>query len=223
MVKLVMLITLGIAYSAFAGEGWNLVSERNGLKVYQQMHEDSPFIGMRGEAVLDYSIDKVFSILVREEYRQKWVDRLESLEVLEEKNEGREVVLMMVIDMPWPLKNREFLVRNHFSVLDSRGTISSAGASFTDERWPVDQARVRGDTYDSRIILSPVADNKTHLTIISHADPKGKLPPWVVNYIQRSWPANTINNVSKLLKKHSDLKIDPLFYRLTEDKRLLAH
>jgi hypothetical protein len=217
-IQSVLVSLLTFANTASATGNWEYLAEEDGIKVYLKKHDDSSFIGMRGETVLDYPIDKVFTIMVGTKYRQKWMDRLQSLEILDHQDSGQLTVLRMVIDMPWPFDNREFLVETRFERIDETGGISSKGHSITDERWPVEQSRVRGAIHNSVIILTPHKGGTTRINAMIHTDPKGNLPAWLVNYSQRDWPIKTLQNIAKLLEENPNVAIDPLFRVLMNAK-----
>jgi hypothetical protein len=42
---------------------------------------------------------------------------------------------------------------------------------------------------------------KTKLTVEVHTDPKGMLPSWLVNAIQKGWPSKTLNGLVKRARK----------------------
>ena len=69
-------------------------------------------------------------------------------------------------------------------------------------------------SFDPEIITHPFAvgllwideGKRTRLTIEVDADPKGALPPFVVNFFQKDWSRDTIKGIRKQTKK-ADLKV----------------
>jgi hypothetical protein len=48
--------------------------------------------------------------------------------------------------------------------------------------------------------------NKTTLEVEVHTDPKGMLPSWLVNIIQKKWPSKTLLTLAKVA---SDASVEP--------------
>ena len=58
----------------------------------------------------------------------------------------------------------------------------------------------------AKYVLEPANDGKaTLLTVEIHADPKGWLPSWVINFFQKDWAHETILGIRKQTAK-KDLK-----------------
>ncbi len=63
---------------------------------------------------------------------------------------------------------------------------------------PVKSGIIRIVIQLARITLKPIANGSaTRIIAEMHADPKGWIPSWVVNYIYQSWPKKTIKNLTK--------------------------
>ena len=57
-----------------------------------------------------------------------------------------------------------------------------------------------------KIYLRPLAKNETEMIMFAHIDPKGKIPKWVVNLFQKSWPRKYFRSI----EKNAGLKQRPL-------------
>ena len=62
---------------------------------------------------------------------------------------------------------------------------------------------VRAHLNNSNYVLEPLGENKTKVTVEIHTDPKGLLPSWLVNLIQKNWPVKTLNGIRKQTAKYS--------------------
>ena len=50
--------------------------------------------------------------------------------------------------------------------------------------------------------LTPVDDGKRcRVEVEIHTDPRGWLPSWLVNLIQKSWPLKTLRGIRQLIDK----------------------
>ena len=68
---------------------------------------------------------------------------------------------------------------------------------------------VRAQLNQSKYLLEPLGENKTRVTVEIHTDPKGLLPAWLVNLIQKGWPVKTLNNLKNQTAKYNgqDIKL----------------
>ena len=60
-----------------------------------------------------------------------------------------------------------------------------------------DPSCVRAVTTRAYWRLKAIDDESTHVAVEVHTDPKGSLPAWLVNMIQKDWPRDTILGLTK--------------------------
>eukprot|EP00667_Euglena_gracilis_P023951 EG_transcript_27279 len=181
--------------------GWEFVDEADGVKVFCKVVEGSPIVAMRGDAVIDSPMAAVFTALHHPDYKTHWVDRLEKIESLEHHYDEpvKREAHYVLIDMPWPLSNRDFVTESVFNVSTETRTLELLTRDKPHPARPAGEDSVRGYVHRSNIRLTAVTDASTRLIIDNCVDPGGFLPPAVVNLVQRTWPANTVAKIRKLL------------------------
>ena len=57
---------------------------------------------------------------------------------------------------------------------------------------------VRADLMRSAYRLEPLGAGKTRFSVEIHTDPKGSIPTWLVNMLQKSWPLETLSAVRRV-------------------------
>ena len=62
-----------------------------------------------------------------------------------------------------------------------------------------------------RWFLRPLGPNKTDLTIEVLMDPKGYLPSWFVNIVQRDYPIDTLTALRRQTSKRNIKELSPNF------------
>jgi hypothetical protein len=61
---------------------------------------------------------------------------------------------------------------------------------------------VRGEILaGSLLVRSLDPEHRAQLTAEIHCDPKGAIPAWVVNLLQRRWPQNTFEGIRRQVAK----------------------
>ena len=89
-------------------ETWEFVKQKDGIKIYTKNYPESAVVGFRGQVYLDHPIEKVLGVLMDNEHRKEWVDRLKTSQILERKSSD-EYIMYQVYGLPWPLSDRDFV------------------------------------------------------------------------------------------------------------------
>jgi hypothetical protein len=80
--------------------------------------------------------------------------------------------------------------------------------SVEDAALPPKKDFVRAVALQTYWRLEKVSDTRTKIEVEVHTDPKGSLPPWLINMIQKDWPWKTISGLVKRASQ-SDIQPDP--------------
>lgn len=188
---------------AFGSEpNWIFVSSENDVQVYEGIDPDSSFLAFKGVKIIPTHISKVAGVLLTPdlEIRKKWVTGLLKTENLEIKSD-REAFVYTSFKMPWPISNRDFVTHCTVDISPDKQQLTLEVRSVKHPKEPA-TVGVRGEIRTSRYLLKSLGPNSTEVTVMAQTDPKGSLPSWLVNSIQRYWPAAT-------LKKLQDIAVDP--------------
>ena len=99
------LMILQIAANGLFAQNWNLVREKEGIKVYTRMEPNSTLKSFRGEAILHAPVDKISMWIMDPGKREWWADNFTELTLLDYK-EGKYFRYYAVYGLPWPLTDR---------------------------------------------------------------------------------------------------------------------
>jgi len=179
--------------------GWEKVDERNGIKSYGKTVKGSPIMAFKGEAIIPAPLEKLLTVLLDNKHRTDWVDRLKTSQFLENKTKYN-YVLHQEFHVPFPFTNRDFVYRGKATRVPGTNKVILKLHSEPHKGDPGVKG-VRAKLYHSAYTLTPMGKNKTKLEVEIHSDPKGWLPKWLVNMIQKSWPYKTLSGISKEVQK----------------------
>lgn len=199
------------------GIGLGLMQPAYGLKLEWQDHEviegeaigeditvsraevpNSGILGFRGDTVIKAPIGKIFDVLADRDHRIEWVDRLDVNRELQRVS-PRESIVYQSFGLPWPIADRDYVYRAKATTrLD--GSVLLTLESTTHPESP-ESTGVRAHLHMSRYVLTPLDGTKTRVEVEIHTDPRGLLPNWLVNIIQKSWPAKTLEGIRRQVKK----------------------
>jgi len=225
----VLLASVAAPRSAFAdppaqAAKWEMFNEEDGIKCYRRDVAGSDVVALRGEGFVAAPITRVASVLVDRKRATEWIDRLARTKVLRELSET-ESINWNHIKTPTPLKDRDFVFKTVLTTDPAKKKVLFSYYSVIDKAAPETDHYVRGHFKHGKFELT-MAERKnkdgsvTKGTIVVAevvVDPRGSVPTFIVNMVQKSWPHKTLTALRKQVAK-SDIKDDKrVVDRLTKE------
>ncbi|MEY3013680.1 MAG: hypothetical protein RIT45_2415 [Pseudomonadota bacterium] len=196
----VLWLGLLAAAPAFAG-GWESVGTIDGVRVWRKQVEGSKKLAFRGEVVRDVHIAKVLSVFADSKSRRYWVDRWKDDRELEVKNK-LERTYWIRFGLPFPVSDRDYVLHTKAEVDSTKRIVIARIKSVQHKGKGVDDCCVRGEVTSTYYRFEAVpGSERTKLVVEVHTDPKGMLPSWLVNLIQKGWPAKTLNGLVRAAQR----------------------
>jgi hypothetical protein len=189
-------------------QGWEQYGEEEGIRLYRKKVEGSKFVAFRGDGIVDQPIFRVMSAMADASRRTEWVS---------DCTEAKQIATTSKVDKidynrthaPWPIKDRDFVYRVTMEFNRDAGDALIALNSVEDSRMPPRDGIVRGTLHHSLYWLRSIeGGKKTWVRVEIHADPKGALPAWVVNLVQKKWPYVTVHGLRKESAR-AEVVVDP--------------
>ena len=103
-----------LASNTLFAQSWNLVKDKDGIKVYTRAEPNSTLKSFRGEAMLDAPVDKISRWIMDPGKREWWADTFTELTLLDYK-EGKYIRYYAVYGLPWPLTDRDIATETRLS------------------------------------------------------------------------------------------------------------
>lgn len=179
---------------------WELVKDSDNIQTYTIVSDKTDIVKAKARAVFDASLVDVKTVLNEVGERYLWVPYLLESSIISELNENKRIEYSL-FKAPWPASNRDF-VYSHEIVETSDKSIFYKMESVSLKQQAEISGVVRGEVMESSYRLKSVGNNKTEIELIYHVDPKGWLPNWIVNIIQRALPYKILFNLrNKLIEK----------------------
>lgn len=173
---------------------WEPLGEDDGVAVFRREVQGSRVIAFRGTGVIDAPLVKVATVLFDVDRAHEWVASLV---------EARRVRVSSPLDLvewdhfatPFVMKDRDFVYRNELRVLPDGRSVVLAAHSVADAGAP-ETSYVRGEILESSAVLTPLEGGaRTRIEVEVHCDPKGSVAKWIVNWVQKDWPHDTITRL----------------------------
>ncbi|MBM74034.1 MAG: hypothetical protein CMK59_01430 [Proteobacteria bacterium] len=181
-------------------EGWSYVDTRDGIEVSQKTFSDSPLFAFRGEANVDVHTSVLLGLLLDDPKGAEWVDLMNFSKRLKSINSNTHI-LHQSYDLPWPIQDRDYLLNQEIQYDHSNKVVTIEFHSIIDPILPENECCIRAYATRTYWKFSALPNGSTDVVVEVLTDPKGSLPAWLVNLIQKDWPYNSIHNLSERAKK----------------------
>ncbi len=180
------------------GDDWQLIRDEASIKVYTAESSSSEIIRARVITEVNAPMQAVEAILDDVDGRVNWVPYLISARVLAVVNPAERIEYAL-FEAPWPASDRDFV---YSLVVDSRSVnqVSYRMRSLLRDEMPEQAWIVRGELMQSHYQITQLAENRTRIELTYQADPKGWLPVWLINIIQRVLPYRILHNLKQQLQ-----------------------
>ncbi len=197
---------------------WKQTRDERGIRVFERDLPDSGLLSFKAVGVIDAPIDIVLSILLDEARLSEWAEDRSRSRVVGWFRKAVDYVSHDRVELPWPIKDRDFVTRVQIDV-DPSDSTTRVSYSLSTYQVPASHDAVRGSLVGSYCLLEPVdGGRRTRATGVAVADPRGSIPTWVVNLYQRNWPYETIMAMREQARK-PDLTVLPRLRPLYIDLR----
>lgn len=186
----------------FANElsvSWQLVTDKNGIRVYTLESTHSKIVKAKAQININAPLIKIKSILDDVTHRHQWIPFLNISKTLTQYNNDKRIEYSH-FHAPWPASDRDFVYEIEL-VKKTDTMIVYKMQSIASSLMPLNDDKVRADLFETIYTLTVKSDGSTDVELIYHADPKGWIPNWIINIIQRVLPYKIMNNLREKAEK----------------------
>ena len=184
---------LNLAEDSIQADSWRLVKEKQGIQVYTQAVQESSLIKVKTQVVIKNTIPHIQSILDNAQQRKKWIPFLNHSSV-KHVFSATDKLEYSHFHAPWPTSDRDFVYRIILTHQDNNKLIYKM-KSESYSALPENNGIIRAELVESIYTLSKIDEQHTRVELIFHADPKGWLPAWIINIIQKTLPYMILRNL----------------------------
>jgi hypothetical protein len=195
----IVVVVLVVPLALFAGEKWELVGNKDDIVTYRREVAGSPVIAIRGEAVVEAPLLHVASVLMDTARLPQWMDRVAEARRIRATS-ALHYVEYERASTPFPLTDRDFVIESWVEIDAAKKQMVLRARSAADASAPV-TGLVRGEVLSSTFTLTALDSRRTRVVTEVHTDPKGSIPKWMVNLVQKSWAHTTIMGLRGQVRK----------------------
>lgn len=212
MKKTVMLIAcvvsvLSLSAQADLPNNAKLSLNKNNIKVWTYKDVNNPVLSYKAETTFDVPIEKAVALVLDVKNSSKWVPNVVKAEVLSRDDKKGEFTLYMVLDFPFPLKDRDMVVKGKMSK-DSNGTIHIKNSAIQQGK-ATSTDYIRLKDYSGDWTFQKLGTNQVKVTTNGHANPEGAIPASVTNMLVEQQPYQMLQKMKVELTKNRALPALP--------------
>ncbi|ETN79127.1 START domain protein [Necator americanus] len=187
-------------------QGWHEVYKKKMITVYTQSVPCSHYQMIKAEAKFPDVLPSVaYDVLHDSSYRAHWDRHMAAQCYIGMINPNNDIGYYALTAMP-PIRARDFVMQR--SWLDTGDEKMICGHSVCHQDYPPMKGFIRATALLSAYLIRPFDENGCQITYISHSDPKGKLPTWLVNRLTRVIAPKVIKRLHKACLAYPDWKED---------------
>ena len=185
-----------------AANNWTLSKDKQGIQVFVRDTPGSAVKSFKGVITIPERLIPVLAVIDDTSVYPKLLHKCKSATLLKNRgNNQNESYKYLVTDMPWPVTDRDTVVRSVFSQ-DKKTKQVQINMQAVPQVIPPKAGLLRITRMKGRWLLSPQADKKGVTVVYEMSvDPGGKIPKWLVNSMAVDMPFYTLSNLRRLVKQ----------------------
>jgi hypothetical protein len=192
------------ASDIIAQREWTLKKDADSVKVYTSHTEESAFKSIKAIFTVNTTMSQLASMVWNVERYDEWQYNTIVCKTLKKINE-HEMIYYAEIEAPWPITNRDMVVRLKVSQNDSTKVLTIDTVS-EPAFIPEDEDLVRVPMSKAQWIVAPAGENKVSVEYTIQIDPGGSVPAWMVNMVCVEAPYESFTKLrSKIATQTSKL------------------
>lgn len=210
--KKVILMACAVAMLATAQakpvvDNAKLSINKNNIKVWTYQNSQNPVFLYKAETTYDTPFERAVGLILDVDHAVKWVPYMGSIKVLSRDDKKGEFLLYMVLDFPFPLKDRDLVVQGKM-MKDAQGMITIKNKA-VDKAYAKNPNYVRLTHYEGDWTFQKLANNKVKVSTYGYANPEGSIPLTFVNMFVQQQPYQMLQKMKAELAKPSSIPLLP--------------
>lgn len=205
MKKTVMLFAcvisaFGLTTQAALPNNAKLSLNKNNIQVWTYKDASNSVLSYKAETTLDVPIDRAVALVLDVKNSPKWVPNVAKAEVLSRDDKKGEFSIYMVLDFPFPLKDRDMVVKGTMSK-DANDSIFIKNSAIQQGK-ALNPDYVRLKDYSGDWTFQKLGANKVKVITSGHANPEGSIPASLTNILVEQQPYQMLQKMKTELAKN---------------------
>ncbi len=170
--------------------GWTVVDRERGITVSRREQPGCDLPSFRGRGHLKGGVLQVLAVMLDIGVLHRWAYGVDEARVIE-RVDARTDLLYLYSDLPWPVRDRDMILRKSVDVLKP-GREFRINLSCEPKAEPEREGVVRVQRCRSSFVVTKVSPQTTEIDYVMSLDPSGLLPQWAGSYVAEHVPFKTL-------------------------------
>ena len=199
MIRRLLLAVILVVPSLAVASDWEYVGKKDGVATWSQAIEGSKLLGFRGVGEVDVHVSRMVAAMLDPQHTTEWVDLLAEQRILHD--DGETQVIYQRYAMNWPVADRDMVLHRTVRTIPEKNLTTIHLKSTTHPDAPLRPGVVRADVMKTYLAFTALPGGRTNVEVQAFTDPKGMVPQWLVNLVQKTWARNSINALTKIARR----------------------
>lgn len=181
---------------------WELIKEQDGIRIYRRDVPGTEIDEFKGDIIVRARIDVIGIVLQDVLAYPTWMEDCKHTQFIE-KFDDRNFIVYQVQDTPWPVKNRDIVVRVTTTINWEAGSFTVIVKAIEDARIPPQEHLVRITELTGKWEVEYLDREHTKVTYSLNTDPAGSLPVSLISKNLQNAPYITLQGLQRIVKEPS--------------------
>gem|GEM_PF-2986503 len=194
--------------SAMPSDGWKLVSDSNGIQIYNKEVPGSMIKEVRGVAVIEAPIEVIIAVMMDIQAETIWMNRcieakpIRSIDPFAVTDDGfhSKDIIYNAIGAPFPVSNRDMVLVTEMTGDYNTNSMMINIHSVTDPALSERSGFVRITDLTASWFFQGIDEKRTKAVYQVKQNPGGGLSDAIINYTNKIIPLKTIAGLRKISK-----------------------
>ncbi len=193
-----LLILLSLKVYANPEDQWELEMDKDGIRVYTQLDETSPYKQVKVTTTINAPMEKVMEVLMTFNKYKNWMNHVQDSYLINQSDSAYYVFILE--DATWPMQNRYQVSKivSSQSVDESNVEFRSI-PNYIEKRTDAIQIK----QYEGYWSLENRPDHRCSLEYVLIHNPGGHVPPWLANFHAVDNPYQSVVNLKDLVEREN--------------------
>lgn len=197
IILLLCVVVLGTIAQAKPVKNAELRIDKNNIRVWTYQNPQNPVFSYKAETIYQAPIEHAVALILDVEHAVQWVPYMASVKMLSRDDRKGDFTLYMVLDFPFPLKDRDLVVQGKI-LKAANGQISIRNRAIQSS-YGLNPDYVRLSDYQGDWTFQKLGPNKVKVSTSGYANPEGAIPLSFVNRFVQQQPYQMLQQMQQQL------------------------
>ena len=188
---------------------WKTIKDKDDIVVSARKVEDSNFKMYKATTIINQPQEVLFEVLLDVPGYAKWMPDVQEARIVKMLDKDRikgNVVIHVVFDAMWPVKNREVVIKALSDIDWNKGRVVITLNETIDFKVPLQKGRLLVENFYAVFDFQYIDRKHTAVTYITYADPGGAVPAGIAQIQTAGIPYKTLKSLAKIAE-------NPTYYK----------